>query len=77
VRTKVGRTVLAILLGLLTSCGYSEGDAGDRGSPPRQAPVTTGSSATVIPDAPTTCTGSPRDPAACIEGKEGRLPTSR
>lgn len=74
---KVERTVAAILLGLLTSCGNSGGGSHDRGDRPRQAPVTTGSSATTIPDAPTTCTGSPRDPAACSEGNEGRLPTSR
>jgi hypothetical protein len=73
---RTGLAVAAILFGFLTGCGLAGGGVTDRVDVPRQAPVTTSTSSTV-PAAPTTCTGGPRDPAACSESDGRRLPTSR
>ena len=72
---RTGLAVAGILFGFLTGCGIAGGGVTDRVDVPRQAPVTTSTSSTV-PAAPTTCTGGPRDPAACSESDSRRLPTS-
>jgi len=64
------------LLVLLSACGASGPGNAERTEVPGQAPPTTAATGST-PDAPTTCTGKPDDPAACSESDGRRLPDSR